>query len=353
LGVPNAEIAQATPAVPEAPYAQRPVTFELNQGQTDPSVQFLVRGSGAAVLLKATEAVIAVNSRTSATARSHNPGRMHEPTQSDTTTATVRMTIIGANPTPQVDASDPLPGHVNYVRPADSSHWLNDVPSFGRVTYEQVYPGIDLVYHARDGQLEYDFVVAPGADPHAIQLGFDGAAAVEIDPRGDLVLRTAAGDIRKPRPFIYQEDGGHRRTVDGGYMMSGDGQVTFEIGSYDTKLPLVIDPVIAYSTFWGGTSNDHGRRIAVDIQGNVYVVGETTSADFPTTAGASQSTPGGNNDVFVTKFTPTGAVIYSTYIGGSCDDHAGGIAVDAAGNAYITGRHKNCWGGSNCRALSS
>ena len=139
-----------------------------------------------------------------------------------------------------------------------------------------------------------------------------------VDPRGDLVLRTAAGDIRKPRPLVYQDDGEHRRTVNGGYVLSGDGQVTFEVGPYDPMLPLVIDPVVAYSTFWGGTGNDGGRRIAVDIQGNVYVVGDTASADFPTTAGAKQPTSGGNGDVFVTKFSPTGAVIYSTYIGGDC-----------------------------------
>ena len=295
------------------------------------------------MFLKPTEAVIAVSGRANAVARSHHPGSMQDATRSEAIPAAVRMTIMGANSTPHVDASDTLPARTNYVG-TDASHWLTGVPSFASVKYEQIYPDIDLVYHARDGQLEYDFVVAPGADPHVIQLGFDGATGVEIDPHGDLVLRTAAGEIRKPRPLIYQEDGGHRRAVDGGYVVSGDGLVAFEVGPYDSTLPLVIDPVIAYSTFWGGTGNDDGRRIAVDIQGNVYVVGNTDSANFPATAGAAQTTPGGNSDVFVTKFSPTGAVIYSTYIGGTCDDFAGGIAVDAAGNAYVTGRHKNLLG---------
>jgi hypothetical protein len=342
---PLAEIARATPAALEAaPYAQRPVTFEMNRGQADASVQFVARSPGAVMFLKPTEAVITVTSRADAGARSHNLANVHGPARSEAATATVRMKIMGANPTPQVDASDPLPVHTNYVSGTDASRWVEDVPSYSKVRYEQVYPDIDLVYHARDGQLEYDFVVAPGADPHAIQLAFGGATGVEVDSRGDLLLRTAAGDIRKPRPVMYQEDGNHRLVVDGGYVLSSDGTVAFEIGHYDATLPLVIDPVIAYSTFWGGTGNEGGRRIAVDIQGNVYVVGTTDSADFPVTAGASQTTPGGNTDVFVTKFSSTGAVLYSTYIGGGCDDYAGGIAVDAAGSAYVTGRHDSCWG---------
>ena len=334
--------------LPEPRYGQRSVTFEMNRGQADTSVQVIARSPGAAAFLKPNEATIVVSSRASAVPRLRDHRGTRDSTQSETITAALRMAILGANPTARLQASDPVPARSNYVNGTDASHWLSDVPAFASVKFQQVYPGIDLVYHARDGQLEYDFVVAPGADPHAIQLGFDGATAVELDSRGDLVLRTAAGDIRKRHPVIYQESiDGDRRPVEGGYVVSADGRVAFEVGPYDAALPLVIDPVITYSTFLGGTGDDDGRRIAVDLQGNVYVIGNTQSTNFPVTAGGAQTIPGGGKDVFVTKFSPTGAVVYSTYIGGNCDDSAGGIAVDGAGNAYVTGRHKTCWGASS------
>ena len=334
-------------ALPEPRYGQRPVTFEMNRGQADPGVQVVARSPGATVFLKPNDATIVVSGRASAEPRLRAHRGTPESTQSDTVTSFVRMTMLGANPAAQLRTSQPMAARTNYVRGTDSRHWLSEVPSFGTVKYEQVYPGIDLVYHARNGQLEYDFVVAPGADPHAIEIGFDATTPVELDSSGELVLRTAAGEIRKRRPVMYQQNAdGDRRPVEGGYIVSSDGRVAFEVGPYDATLPLVIDPVIAYSTFWGGTGNDDGRRIAVDIQGNVYVIGNTDSTNFPVTAGAAQTMPGGGNDVFVTKFSPTGAVIYSTYIGGNCDDSAGGIDVDGAGNAYVTGHHGTCSGAS-------
>lgn len=337
------DAASANDALPEAPFAQRPAAFEMNRGQADASVQVIGRSPGATLFVKANEATIVVSSHARAEARTRGHRAPHESTSSGTVTSAVRMAILGANPGAQLLASDPLAIHTNYVNGTDMTQWLSDVPSFATVKYERVYPGIDLVYHARDGQLEYDFVVAPGADPHAIELRFDGPTAVDIDAHGDLVLRTAAGDIHKRRPVMYQESAdGDRRPVEGGYAMSADGRVAFDVGSYDAALPLVIDPVIAYSTFLGGTGDDDGRRIAVDIQGNAYVIGNTDSTNFPATAGAAQTIPGGSQDVFVTKYSSTGAVVYSTYIGSRCDDFAGGIAVDAGGNAYATGRHSAC-----------
>ena len=217
--------------------------------------------------------------------------------------------------------------------------------------YVDVYPGVDLVYYGRPRQLEYDFVLAPGADPSQIALTFDGAERVEIDAGGDLVLHTGAGELRQPRPVVYQEIDGARRSVVGDYVLDGEGRVRVRLGAYDVTRPVVIDPVLAYSTYLGG-SNDEADGlfgavfgIAVDAAGNTYVTGSTTSVDFPTTPGATR-TLSGSQDAFVTKLSPTGAVLYSTYLGGPCEDIANAIAVDAAGNAYVTGRaHKLCFFG--------
>jgi hypothetical protein len=346
---PIAPVALATGDLPE-PRSLRPsVTFEANRGQADAGVQFVARSPGAMVFLKPTEATIAVTRSQSPSPRSDGHRVVHEAAAAETVTAAVRMTLLGADPTAKVQPSDPFPVRTNYVSGTDPGHWLSDVPTYGSVRYEQVYPDIDVVYHARDGQLEYDFVVAPGGDPQTIRLGFEGATSVEIDSQGALVLHTPGGDIRKPQPLVYQDDGAQRHSIAGRYMVSDSGRVTFDVAPYDPTLPLVIDPVIAYSMFLGGTDNDEGRRIAVDIQGNVYVIGSTLSTNFPVTAGAAQTIPGGSKDVFVTKFSPTGAVIYSTYIGGNCEDSPGGIAVDRAGNAYVTGRHKTCWNASTAQ----
>ena len=231
---------------------------------------------------------------------------------------------------------------MNYVRGAPATAPVS-VPTYAKVRYVDVYPGIDLVYYGRPRQLEYDFVVAPGADPRRIALIFDGVERMELDSSGALVLHTAAGELRQPRPVVYQDIDGARRPVVGDYVVDSDGRVRVRLGAYDTSRPLVIDPILSYSTYLGGSGDEshwlYGAAfgIAVDGAGNVYVTGTTSSADFPTTAGADR-TFGGDTDVFVTKLSPTGAVLYSTYLGGPCEDVANGIAVDAAGNAYITGR---------------
>jgi hypothetical protein len=201
-----------------------------------------------------------------------------------------------------------------------------------------VYPGIDLVFRGTREALEYDFLLAPGADPGAIALRFQGAEDLSIDPHGDLVITTAVGELVHRAPVIYQEVGGDRREVSGAYRLDGD-RVGFALGPYDPARPLIIDPVVlAYSTLLGGSDFDGGRSIAVDLYGHAYVTGFTESPDFPTTAGAFDRTHNGEADAFVTKLTPNGAALtYSTFLGGSGTDQGLGIAVDGAGAAYVTG----------------
>ena len=188
--------------------------------------------------------------------------------------------------------------------------------------YTQVYPGVDVVYYGNQRQLEYDFVVAPGRDASAIKLQFDGAEKVEVDAAGDLLLSLGKNVIRQPKPLVYQEVGGERRAVEGGYTLGADGQVGFTVGEYDAQLPLIIDPVLVYSTYLGGSGTDQGVDIAVDSAGSAYICGDTTSTNFPT-ANALDGTFGGGTfsgarDAFVTKLNPAGtALVYSTYLGGS------------------------------------
>ncbi|HEY3119151.1 MAG TPA: SBBP repeat-containing protein, partial [Vicinamibacteria bacterium] len=208
---------------------------------------------------------------------------------------------------------------------------------------EQVYPGVDVVYYGHQRDLEYDFVVAPGGDPAAIRLAFDGADRIEIDGAGDLILQLGGHTLRQHRPFIYQDVDGVRREVRGGYLLMGREarRVGFAVGPYDASKPLVIDPTLAYSTYLGGSAWDSADAITVDAAGNAYVTGHTSSTDFPATSGAFSAHANGNGvgDVFVAKLNPAGnALVYATYLGGSGIDEGLGIAVDASGSAYVTGR---------------
>src|SRR2546425_5612407 len=248
------------------------------------------------------------------------------------------MTFAGANPMPRLAGLRELPGKANYFIGNDPTKWRTNVSTYAKVRYDDLYPGIDLVYYGNQRQLEYDFVVRPGANPSRIVLGVRGADRLEVDAQGDLVLHTAVGPIRERKPVIYQEIDGDRKEIPGAYVLTGRHQVGFRVAAYDASQPLVIDPVLVYSTYLGGSGLDQGFGIAVDASGNAYVTGLTASTDFPTTTGAFRTTSGGSQDVFVTKLNPAGsALVYSTYIGGSGDDGGFGISVDALGNAYVTG----------------
>ena len=255
----------------------------------------------------------------------------------------LRLQLRGANPTPQITGVEELPGASHYFIGNEQQQWRTHVPTYARVKYEAVYPGIDLIYYGNQGQLEYDFLVAPGADPQAITLSFTGTDALEIDAQGALVLHLPGGQVRWHTPVIYQEHDGITHRVSGGYMLRDSQQVGFALGPYDPTRPLVIDPVLVYATFLGGSNHDAGLGIAVDAEGAAYVTGVTASLNFPR-ATPLQPVPGGGYDAFVVKLSPDGSqLVYATYLGGSGDENMfdglayGDIAVDAAGAAYITG----------------
>ena len=320
-------------------YGKLPLAFELNRGQAGDDVQFLSRAGTYSLYLTRTDAVLFLRKP-----RRDRPAESAMPASAPATVGgSLRMNLVGANPALRIEGQDPLPGTVNYFIGNDPAGWRTDIATYASVNYRGVYPGIDLVFHGNQRQFEYDFLVAPHADPETITIMFSGAASMRVDDDGSLVLHTADGEIRQRRPDVYQHVRGERRTINARYVLKhGDG-VGFEIAAYDHGKPLLIDPVIAYATYVGGTGNEDSHAIAVDADGNAYVAGQTNSTDFPVTAGAPQMTlanngPGGNPDGFVTKLNPSGtAIVYSTYLGGSCTDIIYAVAVDADGQAVVTG----------------
>jgi hypothetical protein len=248
----------------------------------------------------------------------------------------LRMKLRNANPAAKVTGEDELAGTSNYFIGNDPAKWRRNVPTYAKVKYEGIYPGIDLVYYGNQRQLEYDFIVAPGADPRRIGFDVRGAKRIRRDARGDLVLKIGEEEIRWHKPVVYQEKDGARQVIAAHYAITDTNRVGFELAKYDVSEPLYIDPLI-YSTYLGGSGNDEGYGIAVDSTGNAYVTGHTSSTNFPTMNPLQPANAGGN-DVFVAKINSAGsALVYSTYLGGSSDDYGVGIAVDSAGNAYVTG----------------
>ena len=299
-------------------YGKLPMSFEANQGQADQQVKFLARGQGYGLYLTPTETVLSLRS-------------------ADKVSATVRMKLAGAKAAKQIIGREELPGRSNYFLGNDPAQWQMDVPSFAKVEYNEVYPGIDLVYYGKQRELEYDFVVAPGADPKTIKLAFDGVQKISLNPAGELVLQTEGGEVKQHKPVIYQGSEETRQEIAGKYVLQANNEVGFEVGEYDASKPLVIDPMLVYSAFLGGTQTDNGNGIAVDDQGNAYVTGVTFGTDFPTKNPLQASSGGGLTDVFIAKLNPAGALIYSTYLGGDNLDRSDGIAVDKSGNVYVSG----------------
>jgi hypothetical protein len=300
-----------------------PLSFEPNQGQTHPDVQFLSRGNGYALFLTSTEAVLV----------------LRPPAALDAGTV-VRMQLVGARPQAQARGVHELPGRTSYFMGQDPGKWRTGVPTYARVEYQGVYPGIDLVYYGTQRRLlEYDFTVAPGADPTAIALRFHGVGGIAIDAEGHLALESAGGPVRLHKPVAYQHVHGARKNVAAAYVLKDNGHVGFRVAAYDRRAPLIIDPIVStYATLLGGNSIDQGFAIAVDAAGNAYVTGNTLSTDFPTTTGSIQPALVAGTEVFVTKLNAAGnALVYSTFLGGNLDDAGRGIAVDSAGNAILTG----------------
>jgi hypothetical protein len=252
----------------------------------------------------------------------------------------LRIKWVGANAKARVVPEEELRTKVNYFLGNNPGQWRTQVSTFGKVRYESVYPGVDLVYYGNQRQLEYDWVLAPGANPETIAWRYEGAEKILIEKDGDLVVHTIGGMVRHHRPVAYQNVDGKRQPITADYKFRArDGQmIGFEIGTYDRTRPLIIDPVLVYSSFLGGAGLDKGWDIAVDTNGCVYVTGETTSANFPTNNAQYPTNGGGLRDVFVAKVGAEGTnLVYSTYLGGNGDDAGFGIALDGAGNVYLTG----------------
>jgi hypothetical protein len=255
----------------------------------------------------------------------------------------VRMSFTAANPDASISGAGKLDGKVNYLIGNDPARWRAGVPMFAQVKVEALYPGVDVVYYANHEQLEYDFTIAPKADAAAIALRFEGVDRLSINPQGELVIGLGDAQLRQHRPRIYQIVQGTRKEISGGYQLKDSRTIAFAVGPYDHDLPLIIDPIFSYSTYFGGNRGDTGLAIKVDNSGSVYLAGETLSTQFPfqlPTNSFQSSNHGGSQtgDAFVAKLDSTGSkLIYFTYLGGSGDDGAYDMAVDAAGDAYLTG----------------
>ncbi len=322
-------------------FGQLPLSFEANLGQTDERVKFLSRGQGYGLFLTADEAVLTLRKNAG---QSLHDAKTALPSSS---VNVLKMKLAGANTQAQASGSGELPGRNNYFIGNDPQKWRTDVPTYTKIKYEAVYTGIDLVYYGNQRQLEYDFIVSPGAKTEQIRLAFDGASDVRIEANGELTLKLSGGEqVRQHKPFIYQEVNGARREIAGRYVQLDGREIGFEVDRYDVTKPLVIDPVLVYSTYLGGSDYDASYGVAVDAQGNAYITGMTSSLNFPTTAGSVQpvmqpleGTSTYYGDAFVTKLNAAGsAALYSTFLGGTvAGEIARGIAVDNAGNAYITG----------------
>ena len=297
-------------------YRSLPLSFEPNRGQSNPRVKFVARSQGLTLFLASTDAVLV------------------------TRAATLKMRVLGANPDADALGLDPLPGRIHSLIGRDPRRWRTDASAYARVLYREIYPGIDLAYYGtRQQGLEYDFVVAPGANPRAIRLGFEGADRIELSAEGDLLLHVGAASLRFRKPVVYQHVGGARREIQGGWVRDGAATVGFQVAAYDPSAALVIDPIVSLATHLGGIGIDQAFAVTLDTAGNVYVTGNTTSINFPTTAGSLGPTVLGGIDAFVVKLShDLSSAVYSTYLGGTTGDDAGrAIAVDVGGNAYVTG----------------
>jgi hypothetical protein len=309
-----------------------PLVFEANQGQSDSRVRFLSRNRGYNLFLTQREAVLSLT-----------PQQTNS--SSKAASSVIKIKPEGANPLAVIEGQDLLETKSNYLVGHDSNQWHTDIANYARVAYRSLYPGIDLLYYGNDRQLEYDFRLSPQADASQIRLNIQGAKSIRIDRNGDLLIDTPAGLLRQLAPQSYQDVDGRRQEVQSRYVLIDKQQVGFALGEYDHNQPLVIDPVLNYSRLIGGTGvyGEWGKAIAVDSSGNMYVTGETASANFPVTAGAFQTTHGGGEgsipyDVYVAKINPSGGgVVYATYIGGASNDVSKSIVVDAAGHAYVAG----------------
>ncbi len=354
----------ATKARIQETYGKLPLYFIKNDGQVDEKVKFYEKGSGHATYFTKEGVYITLVRGEKLEDRSkkledtfpvivkdevpkQSPPQIPSPLagegqgggdKGDMTSQLIKLTFLNANPNPEIIAADQQEGKVNYFIGKDPEKWRTNIPTYKAVVYKEVYPGIDIKFYGNNRQMEYDIIIKPGADPSKVQLAYDGIEGLRITENGDLEISLhSSSTLTQKSPIIYQEIDGKRIEVEGRFKILGN-HYTFELASYDRAHPLVIDPVLLYSTYLGGSGGDIAYGIAVDVSGNAYVTGETWSTDFPVTPGSYDTTQYGSWDAFVAKLDGSGsALVYATYLGGSGGDIAYGIAVDVSGNAYVTG----------------
>lgn len=316
-----------------------PLAFESNQGQTDSQVKYVARGNGYTVFLTSDETVFDLHSSSGSPATSRaNRNPAAQASSAHDSSSAIRLRLAGGNRQAQIAATDPLPGRSNYFIGSDASKWQKNVPQFARVSYSDVYPGVNLAYYGAQHQLEFDFVVAPHADPTPIRLAVAGADRIATDASGNLILSSTAGDVTLHKPVAYQQNNGNREAVAASFVLSANHQVGIALGNYDRSRELVIDPAVTYATYLGGLAEDDANAVTNDTSGHAYVTGQTKSLNFPTTTGSQSTSNAGGFDVFVTKLSPDGStLVYSTYVGGSGDDSGNGIVLDSGGNAFVAG----------------
>jgi hypothetical protein len=308
-----------------AAYAELPLAFVANAGQTDARVRYSTQGAGFAVFLTRREAMLALE-------RPATKGKRKE--------AALGLRFLGANRRVAIRAERPEQGRVNYLLGNDPTKWHTRLRTYERVVYRNLWLGVDMVFHGENGRLKYEFLVRPGARVGEIRLAYRGAKRLSLDSSGNLLVRTPAGVVADKRPLSYQLVNGKRVAVASRFALWKRGAYGFAVGAYDRRYPLVIDPGLRYSTYLGGSRDEGACGIAVDEAGSAYASGGTISTNFPTTAGAFDRRRGGRGfgDAFVVKLNAAGsALVYSTYLGGSGADGACGIAVDGVGSAYVAG----------------
>ncbi len=314
-----------------------PLAFEANQGQTDPRVRFLARGRGYSLFLAQDESILVLQEPARGDRHAPPSGAGHQ--REKPSDRVVRMRLLGGDPRPALVGFDTLSGRSNYFVGNDPRRWRTGIAQYARVKYANPYPGIDLQFHGSQGLLEYDLVVAPGADPATVRIGFEGTGKVRLDPRGDLILPVGQGEIVQRAPVVYQDIDGRRSVIPGKYVLHGPAVVGLAVDRrlYDPSRSLVIDPVLVYSTYLGGSGYETGNAVAVDAAGNVYVTGQTSSAAFPA-GGPTQPAFRDNADVYVAKLDVSGTrLVYTTFLGGGSSEEGYGVAVDSFGAAYVTG----------------
>lgn len=340
--------AAKTPAAAQAQMlaGNAPLVFEPNRGQAPANVQWLARGSRFIIGLTSDGAVLEFRDEGNPPVTPRSLSALTAPAQPGTNRSArptmpkavkgsqVKLHLSGSSAW-KADGVSPTGGISNYFIGKTPQNWHVDIPQYAQVKASAVYKGIDVVFHGDRGNLEYDFVVAPGADPKQIELQFDGASGMHLD-KGDLVLTTTAGtELRHAQPKIHQQVGGKQVSVKGGFEVRKEGTAGFTLGAYDPKLPLIIDPSITFTRFLAGSDYDEATAVAADPFLNSYVTGYTYSDNFPV-LGEGNVGQQSHTDAFFTKLSPNGTILSSTYLGGSDDDMGFGIAVDASG-VYLTG----------------